>query len=252
MKMLIKRLLLITILLLSFSVISAQEGDKTLPGENAPDEEQIELGTSPMLDDEDLIQEMLEQGDIEIELEELVLEVEFNDEDDWEFYEDDTGHVMVDDDVYVAEIEDNAVIWGQNEADFADGLISLVAVHDGGSDVNGFGIMCRANEDNNLEGYHFWISSEGDASIQMYDEDDGWDVLEDWEDIDAINIDESNILHVVCVDDYLALYVNGELAFETRDDTYDEGVTGLSVTNFEDGEFTRVLFDNLHIWEAKD
>lgn len=253
MKMLIKRLLLIAILLLFVTALSAQEEDKTLPGENDPLEEETESETSSILDDEDFIQEMLEQGDVEITLEDLVLEVEFDDDDDWEFYEEDTRFVMVDDDVYIAEVEDNATIWGQNTDDFDDGVLSIVVLHDAGSEDSGFGIMCRANEDNNLEGYHFWISGDGEAAIQIYDEDeDGYDTLEGWEEIDAINIGEENILHVVCVDDYLALYVNGELALETRDDTFDDGVTGLSVGNFEDDEFSRVLFDDLHIWEASD
>ncbi len=250
--MLIKRLLLITILCLSVNLTVAQEGDKTLPGENDADAEPVQTESPQMLDDEDFIQEMLEQGDIDITLEDLILEIEFDDEDDWEFYEEDTRFVMVDDDVYVAEVEDDVTIWGQNAEDFEDGVISVIAIQDAGGDDNGYGIMCRANPDNNLEGYHFWISGESRAAIYLYDEDDGYDLLEGWEDIDAINTDAENILHVVCVDEYLALYVNGVLAIEAEDDTYDDGVTGLVVRNFDDGEFTRIHFDDLHIWEAND
>ncbi|GAB5490447.1 MAG: hypothetical protein Phog2KO_06620 [Phototrophicaceae bacterium] len=249
-----KRLIILLIIAsLTFSSIAQEdeEGDKTLPGEG----EIIETATVNNIDlgSEDAIQEMLAQGDIEITLEDLVLDIDFSDEDDWEFYEEDTRFVMVDDGVYVAQAEDNATIWGQNTEPFEDGLIEVVATQDGGADNNAFGVMCRANEDNNLEGYHFWIASDGFAAIFLYeDNDDGYTALVDWFEADVINLHTENILHVVCVGEYLAFYVNGELIAEVEDDTYDEGVTGLSLSNIEDGEYSRALFDDLRIWEADD
>lgn len=249
--MLKTRFLILLLLVFSATLILAQEGDKTLPGEGEAVTEENNATEASILDDDNAIQEMLEQGDVEITLEDLVAEVDFSDDDDWEFYEEETRFVMVDDGVYVAEVEDNNIIWGQNFEDFEDGVISVVVTQDGGTDNNGFGVMCRANPDNNIEGYHFWISGEGEAAIAVYTVDDGMDYLLEWTESDAIT-DGENILHIVCVDEYLAFYVNGTLIGEVEDDTYDDGETGLSLQNFDDGEIARVYFDDLHIREASD
>ncbi len=244
-----KKLLIILIIILSTITALAQEGDKTLPGEG----EEVEIVTPSInVGDEEFIIDMLEQGEVEITLEDLVLELDFSDEDDWEFYEEDSRFVMVEDGVYIGEVEDNQIIWGQNTDEFEDGVIEVLASQDGGSDNNAFGIMCRAHEDNNIEGYHFWITSDGFAAIVMYEEDDGYTNLTDWVETDVVNRHDENVIHAVCVGEYLALYVNGELLAEVEDDTYDDGVTGLSVRNFEDDEFARAFFDDLRIWEASD
>ncbi len=244
-----KLTILLIVALLTSTIVAQDEGDKTLPGEG----EEVEIVTTSIeLGNEDLIAEMLEQGETEITIEDLVLEIDFSDDDDWEFYEEDDRFVMVEDDVYVGEVEDNQIIWGQNTDEFEDGIIEVVATQDGGSDDNAFGIMCRAHEDNNIEGYHFWITSDGFAGIILYEEDDGYTNLTDWIETDVINRHDENVIHAVCVGEYLALYVNGELIAEIEDDTFDEGVTGLSVRSFEDGEYARALFDDLRIWEATD
>lgn len=244
-----KMLTLLIIILITSTSIAQEEGDKTLPGEG----EEVEIVTTSVnLGDEEFIIDMLEQGDVEITLEDLVLEINFSDEDDWEFYEEDSRFVMVEDGVYIGEVEDNQIIWGQNTEEFDDGIIEVLASQDGGSDNNAFGIMCRAHEDNNIEGYHFWITSDGFAAIVMYEEDDGYTNLTDWVETDVVNRHDENVIHAVCVGEYLALYVNGELLAEVEDDTYDEGVTGLSVRNFEDDEFAHAFFDDLRIWEASD
>mgnify|MGYP000377086697 CR=1 FL=1 len=69
---------------------------------------------------DDFPDDILEDASIDVSDPELVLEIEFDDEDDWEFYEEDTRFVMVDDGVYVVEVEDNNIIWGQNFEDFED------------------------------------------------------------------------------------------------------------------------------------
>lgn len=245
-----KKLLILLIIAFTTATIFAQEddGDKTLPGEG----EQVEIVTvSTDLQDEDAINTMLEQGATDITLGVLILEVDFSDEDDWEFYEEENRFVMVDDNVYVAQVEDNQIIWGQNTDNFEDGVIELVITQDGGSDDNAFGVMCRAHEDNNIEGYHFWITSEGFAGIVLYEDGEGYTNLSGWVESDAINPHDENVIHAVCVGNYLAMYVNGELIAEVEDDVYEDGVTGFSIRNFQDDEFSRALYDNLSIWEAE-
>lgn len=260
-------LLLILVCLLCFVPVFAQDdqpaGDKTLPGEGDATTESADAENTD--DDNETVNtevevdfaEMLEQGDIDITIESILLEVDFEDDDDWENYSEDERFVEVDDGVYVAEVEGNNVIWGQNEDEevYDDVVIQVTAAQAGGEDNNGYGVMCRTDENsNNLDGYHFWIASLGFGSIWMYETGEGYTELASWESDRAINEDdgEENIIHVVCVDEYLALYVNGELIVEAEDDTFDEGVTGLVVRNFEDDGFARATFDDLTVYAADD
>lgn len=240
--MLLKRTFLVLILLFIATVSFAQEGDKTLPGEG----EVIAISNESIPD-------MLAQGDVDIEQQDLLLEVTFDDADDWETYEEDTRFVRVEDGQYSAEVEGNFIIWGQNEVLHDDVIIEVRAEDGGGVLNNGYGVMCRANEDNNIEGYHFWVSADGFGAIVLYEEDDGYTNLTGWIQSDVINQGEAvNLVHAVCVDEYLALYANGELIAEVEDDTYDEGTAGLSLINLDDEGVARARFDDLRIWEAED
>ena len=239
-------------------------GDKTLPGENDTvietsnpedtdnDDDDDDESVSNTEDDD--FAEMLEQGDVEITVDDILLDIDFSDDDDWENYEEDTRFVEVDDGEYVAEVEGNSFIWGQNDEIFDDVVIQVTARQDGGDDDNGFGVICRTDDDiNTFDGYHFLIDGLGNAAIFRYEEGDGYIALANWEEDNAINIDdEPNILHIVCVDEYLALYVNGELVVEAEDDEYDEGVVSLVIVNFDDDTFARAIFDDLIVYEADD
>src|SRR5690606_24941757 len=118
-------------------------------------------------------------------------------------------------------------------------------------DNNGFGIMCRAATANNLDGYQLWISGDGYATIFGF-ENDGEDYFEitAWTATDAINQGrDTNEVVAVCVADYLALFVNGELAVEGYDDRYSEGVTGFAAAVFEDDADVEIAFDDAFIWD---
>ena len=205
---------------------------------------------------DDFPEDMLEDGDIELSNPDLVLEVEFDDEDDWEFYEDDIRSAQVDEDdeVYVIEIEneDSAIfLWGQDTTVFSDVVIQVEAEQISGDDNNGYGVMCRAAPENNGYGYRFYISGDGFISIFLINGDDSEFLLE-WEASDVINQGEDdNLITIVCVDEYLGFYVNGELVAEVEDDTFDEGVVALAATIFEENEDVEIAFDNLFVWEVE-
>ena len=74
--------------------------------------------------------------------------------------------------------------------------------------------------------------------------------LVDWAASDVVNpAMEMNTLRVVCVDDYLALYVNGQLLAQATDDTYSEGQVGL-VASASNRLGATVEFDNLTVYEG--
>lgn len=74
--------------------------------------------------------------------------------------------------------------------------------------------------------------------------------LVDWTASDVVNPAlEMNTLRVVCVGDYLALYVNGQLLAQTTDSTYTEGQVGM-VASASNRLGARVQFDNLTVYEG--
>lgn len=206
---------------------------------------------------DDFPEDMLEDGNIELVNPELVLDIDFSDEDDWEFYEDNDGVVQVDEDdeVYLVEVEyteDRAYLWGQDSREFSDIVIQVDTEQLSSEDNNGYGIMCRTDPENTGYGYIFYISGDGYVSIFLNDEGDGIEQLYGWEASDAINQgEEENTITAVCVGEYLAFYVNGELVAEVEDDTFDEGVIALAASIFEEDEEVEIAFDNLLVWEVE-
>lgn len=206
---------------------------------------------------DDFPEDMLEDGDIELLDPELVLEEDFSDEDAWEFYEDNVGSAQVDEDdeVYLIEVEydDGPIfLWGQDSRIFGDTVIQIETDQLSREENNGYGIMCRADPSNNGLGYRFYISGDGYATI-ITRLDGEIDVLYEWTlHDDIINTGrDDNELVVVCVEEYLALYVNGELIAEVEDDTYDEGVIALAASIFEEDKDAEIAFDDLLVWEVE-
>jgi hypothetical protein len=75
--------------------------------------------------------------------------------------------------------------------------------------------------------------------------------LVDWAASDVVNPAlEMNTLRAVCVGDYLALYVNGQLLAQTTDSTYTEGQVGM-VASASNRLGARVQFDNLTVYEGR-
>jgi len=133
---------------------------------------------------------------------------------------------------------------------YADVIIDVQGFQFSAEDNNAYGVLCRAETgDDRASGYYFLIGGDGAYSIRkgQHDEING---LVKWGRADVINQGTgSNSLRVVCVDDYLALYVNGEFLADVRDDTYGSGYVGFAVA-VEDAATISVAFDNLTIFEG--
>jgi hypothetical protein len=197
--------------------------------------------------------DMLEDAGIEIEDSELVLHEPFEDEDAWELGEYDTGSMYIDDEQYFVTSEEGGVfLWGQNTEEHSNVVIQVTAEQISDEDNNSYGIMCRANPENNADGYHFRITGDGAALIFTYEGGRQRALVEE-NDVDAINQgQEVNTITAVCIDTYMALFVNGEFVLEFADDTYSEGVTGLAAGNVLGDTDTEIAFDDVYIWEIGD
>ncbi|NWG16061.1 MAG: hypothetical protein HXY41_05440 [Chloroflexi bacterium] len=103
---------------------------------------------------------------------------------------------------------------------------------------------------NNGDGYLFLVEGAGRFAIMRAR---GRSVvpLVDWTSSDKIKTGAAlNTLRAVCLDDYLALYVNGEFVGDAIDDTYNRGQVGLAAAAASRLGLT-VEYDNLTVSQAR-
>ena len=146
-----------------------------------------------------------------------------------------------------------AYAWGLNtDYDLPENVVIEVEVEQLSEEKdNAYGIMCRANVANTGRGYYFLISGDGQYSIRR---SDGRSVnaLVSFEYSPVIRQGVSkNTIRAVCIDDYLALYVNGELLADVRDNFFHEGHVGLAGALPQTTGAIELHYDNLKIWEGR-
>ncbi len=113
-----------------------------------------------------------------------------------------------------------------------------------------YGVMCRAHPNDNGVGYFFLLRGDGYFGIRRGTGDD-MRPLVNWTPHPAIRTGRGQVndLRVICVEDYLALYINDQFAGEARYDWLDEGLMGFAL-NGADESLIGVAYDNLTVWEA--
>jgi hypothetical protein len=170
---------------------------------------------------------------------------------EWEQYANAGQRVdfSIEDGEYHARAWDGGFAWALNARQHTDVVIQADVRQLSEDANNAFGLMCRASPTNNGDGYFFFIGGDGTYSIRR-GAGRQVDYLLPFTRTNAIRQGRAiNRIRIVCVEDYLALYVNGEFVAETRDSRYLEGYAGLTAAVPEGGEVD-VLFDDLTIWSA--
>ncbi len=185
----------------------------------------------------------------------VLLTEPFDSPDAWETYDssDDVAHFKVENGEYVATLSQKGLFYsGLNTTVNNNYVITVDTTLKNGPINDAQGVICRAAEDASGAGYYFRVSGDGYASIMRFDKDATKLVtLVDWTESSAIRQgNATNTLTAVCVDDYLGFYVNGTKVAEAHDSTYVKGVTGLVVTEYDEGSL-KVTFDNLTLYNAK-
>jgi hypothetical protein len=181
----------------------------------------------------------------------LLDEARFDSTLDWEAYQDAgigvEGRVV--DGVYRIDVTDGGFIWALHDHIEGDVIVEVETQQLSDYPDNAYGVMCRAAPSANGNGYYFFISSDGYYTIRR-------GVGREVSDLIPFTFHESirrgkdfNRLRVVCLGDYLALFVNGVLVGEVRDDRYRAGVVGLTAAVPDDGDVS-ILFDNVLIFTA--
>jgi hypothetical protein len=179
----------------------------------------------------------------------VLLQDDFSDPSSgWNQVSTDKGAIEYADGVYrILVNEPNLDIWSIPNEEFGNVRIEVDALKVGGDRDNRFGLICRANDQNNF--YTFVISSDGyfgvgkikDNSYQLI----GMDALLR---SDAIKLgSELNHIRADCIGKSLTLYVNGERLIEVEDLDFAVGKVGLIAGTY-DIPGTDIRFDNLVVY----
>lgn len=201
----------------------------------------------------------ISEDDIDVD-ESVSFTIDFDGEDSFETGTfGDEGELAVNNGEYLVTSNNptgNSYLWGDslggNYPELKNVMIEVDAHATAGSDDNWYGVLCRVDEQGS--GYAFLLSSDGFWGIARTDGSSLF-FLENWAQSDAINQgEETNEIRAFCLNNYLALYVNGEFV---GDHDHDEGnrqfdrVGGVGVfAGGTEDETITVAFDNLTVSSA--
>ncbi len=176
---------------------------------------------------------------------------QFDDVLAWENYRNAAQRIdfRIEDGAFRAQAWDGAISWALNAEQHTDVVIQADTLQLSGYANNAYGLMCRAAPANNGNGYYFLISGDGFFTIRRGAADEV-NALIPWTRTDAIQQGRGiNRIRIACIDDYLALTVNGAFVAETHDGRYASGYAGLTAAAPPGGEVD-VQFDDLVIRAA--
>lgn len=180
----------------------------------------------------------------------LLLEETFDNPAAWDRHNLDGVLMGVEDGLYRARVSAPLYAFALNRVQHDDLVLSVELRQLSGSRDAAYGLICRAGAGGAGRGYYFLISSRGSAII--YRNSAVFEPLVTAAFSPAIVQERGrNTLRVVCVQDYLALYVNDVFVVEARDSFFERGYTGLVAGSLvADGDL-EVTFSRLYIWAGR-
>jgi len=169
----------------------------------------------------------------------------------WRTYDGgDDLYMSVADGVYTIDLSVKQVVWTQAPIQHSDVMVEVTTRQKSDYNYNAYGVACRLASDNSGRGYYFLISGDGHYTIR-------WNNGRSLDDIiamtpsDEINKGQArNHIRAICIDDYLALWINGEFVAEARDSRSSQGFIGLSGFMGYNNQNLTVEFDDLNAWNA--
>jgi hypothetical protein len=181
----------------------------------------------------------------------ILLQEDFDDPGSgWEMDEFEEGSIGYASGTYFVEsVMEDQMMWGLYPQTYRNTVVEVdtLQVTAPSNDNNAYGVMCRTQE--NDDGYLLRISGDGLFSIAKV-VDGEFLYLVDWTESGKINQgNASNTIRAACESSTLRLFINGELAAEAVDETFSEGLIGLTATSYEE-QSTRITFDNLVILQG--
>lgn len=202
----------------------------------------------------------VDQNDIVIG--ETMYQLSFDDAESFETAIYDSGALQVQDGTYLIRLQtDNAgYLWGSTlwgDASLAYPLLKNVVVEvdarlsESDTRDNWFGILCRV--DRKQHGYAFLVSSDGFwqiARAETLADELNLQPLTEWQQSPHIDIEAEHLqLQAYCIDDYLALYVDGVFVGDHRDNRYNYA-GGVGLLGGSDQGIFEIRFDDLTVKTA--
>lgn len=183
---------------------------------------------------------------------EQLLDETFDTPASWDIYNLQGAVLQVVDGGYRVQAGISQYVFGLNREQYDNVVIEAEAYLKSDYRKGIFGVMCRASSGG--RGYYFVMSADGNFSIRR-GAGNAVDPLIQWQATSAIHTETGrNLLRIVCIDDYLALYINGQFVADTTDTRYRRGAIGFTAalpTRAKTGDLVDVIFDNLRVWAAE-
>lgn len=188
----------------------------------------------------------------DVAVQDVLLETDFSEASGWpeEVNTEARTAVQLTNDSYQLSSETADYAWGFSEASYEDVVLETAVRQLSPEPNNAYGLVCRANSNENRNGYYFLISGDGFISIRRVERNLSSPIV-DWTPHNAVRQGErNNRLRAICAGEYLALYVNGQLVAEGTDGRFTKGLVGFAASGSEDGS-VQVDFTQLTIRAAQ-
>ena len=180
----------------------------------------------------------------------LILSDDFSDSDSgWATFDDSEASALYDDGAFRISVQpEEYIAWSSLPRELDDFAIEVTTVWVGGSPANVCGVFTRYQDGDNF--YEFGIDGEGYFMVGKY-LDGEWVFLVEWQESGALNhgVDAMNGLAVVCRQNELSFYANGELLATVVDDSFSTGEISLFAETFDEGG-VEILFDEVNVWSV--
>ncbi len=186
-----------------------------------------------------------------INVQERVLDENFTAQGSWSIYNTETLSINVIDGVYRLLLNDsNQYIWGTNNTQYDNTIIDVDVRWLSDNPYAFAGIICRLHPENG-RGYYVMVSASGDFSIRYIGRNTD-DAIVRWQGSSKIPQSGSFRMRVACVDNFIALYIDGDYIDASEDSRLSNGAIGLALGMPEvSSSSTGVEFDNLRVWNAE-
>ena len=148
--------------------------------------------------------------------------------------------------------ESPSLTWGLGGSVYENVVVEVTVEQLSDADDNLFGVGCRmaTDERGDVSGYVLLISGDGHYGIAELSLR-SLDFILEWHQTSVIRQGQAtNTLRAVCVDDYLALYANGEFLGEVQDNRYARAGQIALVAGAAKDTTVSVAFDDLAVYEG--
>ena len=184
---------------------------------------------------------------------ERILNEIFDSSGEWADYDED-GLLMdaIDGQFYIESAWAGQFVWSSNYQSYGNTVIELDIDWLLDDDKGMAGIMCRGQT--NGSGYYVLVSRTGQFSIRRLGQNQET-ALRKWQRNSAIpDNGRSMRMRVICIDDYIGLYINGIYIDGAKDSYFREGIIGLVAglpPSAGNTNRVAVAFDDLRVWDAE-